>query len=160
MKRLLAALLVIGSLAPAQAGMLYKSVGPNGTIIFSDTPPGSDARLVEQRVIGTPSNGSPVTLGAAGPLQLIDTDEAVQRANAQVDQAEHELALARRSTWAANEGLRLTSTRPTMSDTERVEFYKRNLRSARQYLVELLRERQAPAQQGGTGRVMLSAASY
>ena len=160
MKKLIAALLLAGIFVPAQAGMLYKSIGPNGTVMFSDTPPAGDARIVEQRVIGALSSGSPVTLGAASPLQLIDSDEAVQRANAQVDQAEHELALARRSTWSAHEGLRLASTRPTMSDTERVEFYKRNLRSARQYLVELLRERQAPQQQGGSGRVMLSAASY
>jgi hypothetical protein len=158
MKKLIAALLLTGIFVPAHAGMLYKSIGPNGTVIFSDMPPGGDARIVEQRVIGTTSNGSPVTIGAASPLQLIDSDEAVQRANAQVDQAEHELALARRGTWSAHEGLRLVSTRPTMSDIERVEFYKRNLRSARQYLAELLRERQSPSQ--GSGRVVLSAASY
>ena len=161
LKRLLAALLVIGSLTPAHAGMLYKSIGPNGTIMFSDVPPAGDARILEQRVIASPggasggsSSGTPFTLAATGPLQLIDSDEAVQRANAQLDQAEHELALARRNTWSPNEGLRLATTRASLPDAERVEFYKRNLRSARQYLVELLRERQAPQ---GTGRVMVSA---
>ena len=160
MKKLIAALMLVGIFVPAQAGMLYKSVGPNGTIMFSDVPPAGDARIVEQRVIpsygsaGTTANGAPITVVAASPLQLLDADEAVQRANAQLDQAEHELALARRGTWSPHEGLRLATTRPSLSDAERVESQKRNLRAARQYLVELIRERQSPQ---GAGRVMVSA---
>jgi hypothetical protein len=167
--KLLAALLAWGSFVPAHAGTLYKAIAANGTVIFSDVPPPADARIVEQRAIpsyGGPNSsaGLPYVPGAT-PLDLIESDAAVQRANAAVDQAEHELALARRNTWSAHEGLKLVSTRATLSDAERVEFYKRNLRSARQYLVELLRERQSPQparppQGGGEGRVILSAASY
>jgi hypothetical protein len=161
MKRLLVALLVMGSFAPVHAGMLYKSVGPDGTIMFSDVPPAGDARIVEQRVIpsyggssGVSSGGAPIALVAASPLQLLDSDEAVQRANAEVDHAEHALALARRGTWSANEGLRLPATRTSLQDAQQVEFYKRNLRASRQRLVDVLHDRQSPQ---GVGRVMVSA---
>jgi len=129
----------------AQASTLYKSVGPNGTIMFSDMPPGPDARIVEQREI-RPSTG---TWSASGPPngfdlaeQLIDSDAALARANAQLDQAERALAEARRVTFTPREGLKMISTaRPTLADEERIENCKRGVKIARQQLMELLRER-------------------
>ena len=132
-------------LAPAvQASTLYKSIGPNGTVMFSDMPPGPDARIVEQREI-RPSTG---TWSASGPgngfdlaEQLIDSDAALARANAQVDQAERALAESRRVTFTPREGLKISTPRLTMADEERIENCKRGVKVARQQLMELLRER-------------------
>ena len=133
-----ATLLVPGT----QAGMLYKSVGPNGTIMFSDVPPAGDARILEQRPISSGGgSGAPVHAGVDVATQLIDSEAAVARANAQVDLAEHALALARRNVWAPGDGLKLVSGRPSRVDEERVEFHKRNVLAARQSLMELLRDR-------------------
>jgi hypothetical protein len=101
--------------------------------------------VVESRPIGSlgsvsraqPSNVMNVS-------QSFDADESIARANAQVDLAEHALALARRSMWSELEGLRLTSHRATASDVERVEFYKRGVVAARQNLLEVMRMRATP----------------
>ncbi|HUP96895.1 MAG TPA: DUF4124 domain-containing protein [Usitatibacter sp.] len=142
MKKPALVLLVAALALPAHGAMLYKSVGANGTIMFSDVPPPADARLVEQRAIS--SLGS-VASAASGMLtsvtELIDADAAVARASAQVDLAEHALAAARRETWSPREGLQLSARRLTISDHERLEFFKRNVLAARQSLMELLRER-------------------
>jgi hypothetical protein len=76
--------------------------------------------------------------------QSLDGDEYLMRANAQVDLAEHALALARRSMWSELEGLRLNTHRATASEVERVEFYKRGVVAARQNLLEALRARSTP----------------
>lgn len=130
-------------LAPGvQAGMLYKSVGPNGTITFSDVPPAGDARILEQRPIssGAERPGG-LAASAIDPAQLIDSDAALARANSQVDVAEHALALARRNVWSPGDGLKLVSRRASRTDEERIEFYKRNVLAARQSLMELRRDR-------------------
>src|SRR5689334_21928234 len=139
------ALSLAAALAPAaQAAMLYKSIGPNGTVMFSDVPPSGDAKLVEQREIGSPSAswsspqaGNGLDLAA----QLIDADGVVARANAQVDQAEHALAEARRGTWSPRDGLGVEPTKATRTDIERIEHYKRGVKIARQQLIEVLRDR-------------------
>lgn len=141
------AILVL-ALLPATAGgaALYKSIAPNGTVTFSDMPPAGDARIVEQRMVPegrAAEAGMPRVIGGAEPL--LDVDGAIARANAQVDLAEHALAVARRELWSPREGLRLASRRMTRADEERVEFYKKNLRIARQQLMDLLRERRAMA---------------
>ncbi len=125
-----------------QAGMLYKSVGPNGTIMFSDVPPDGDARILEQRAIasGSERSGAPVA-GGLDATQLVDSDAAVARANSQVDLAEHSLALARRNVWAPGDGLKLASTRASRTDEERIEYYKKGVLAARQSLMEILRDR-------------------
>ena len=139
------ALSLAAALAPAaQAGMLYKSIGPNGTVMFSDMPPSGDAKLVEQREIGSPSTAWSSGQGATGldlAAQLLDADAAVARANAQVDQAEHALAEARRGTWSPRDGLGVEPTRATRNDFERIEYYKRGVKIARQQLIEVLRDR-------------------
>jgi hypothetical protein len=120
---------------PAGAGTLYKSVGPNGVIQFSDIPPSDNSMVVETR---------PMSSNATNVPHSLEADESIVRANAQVDLAEHALALARRSMWSELEGLRLTTHRATASDVERVEFYKRGVILARQNLLEVLRARATP----------------
>jgi uncharacterized protein DUF4124 len=146
-------LLVAAALAagPAGAGMLYKSVAPNGSVIFSDMPP-EGARVVEAREIrangslaGTAANAASRAMAAMEGL--FDADSAIARANSDVDLAEHALALARREMWSVRDGLRLQSTGRTIADEARLEFFKRNVRAARQALVELLHERQLAARQ-------------
>jgi Domain of unknown function (DUF4124) len=137
-----AALLALAPAAPA--GVLYKSVGPNGTVMFSDMPPPADARILEQRIIPSTDSGASAGETANGfdlAAQLIDADAAVARASAQVDLAEHALALARRNTWSPRDGLRVAPTRLTRADDERIEFYKKNVLAARQNLMETLRSR-------------------
>jgi hypothetical protein len=137
---------------PASATTLYKSIGANGVIRFSDTPP-QDGVIVEKRIVGDAGSGGEPMAGMPGgplafenPLQAVDAgtplDEALARANAQVDLAEHQLALARGSAWTRNEGLRLPATRRAATDDDRVAFYERNLKVARAHLLELM----------GTGR--------
>jgi hypothetical protein len=105
-------------------------------IQFSDTPPDDKSVLLERRPGGPPK--------VTNVLQSPDADEAIARANAQVDLAEHALALARRSMWSELEGLRLTTLRASATDVERVEYYKRGVVVARQNLMEALRMRSAP----------------
>ena len=136
------ALLAALAASPVGAAMLYKSVGPNGTIMFSDVPPPADARIVEQRQIGggLPSGGTPQA-GLRDITQLIDSDAALARANAQVDLAERSLAEARRGTWSPRDGLNLAGRALNRGDVERIEYYKRGVVAARQNLMELLRDR-------------------
>ena len=160
MKKLAMAALLAALACPAQGAMLYKSVGPNGTVTFSDVPPPDGTRVLEQREIGASGTitSGPITTQPAGSLDalLLDGDSAVARASAQVDQAERELALARRELWTPREGLTLVSRRMSLADRDRVEFYKRNLKVARQYLVDLLRERASIPREAGAPRILAS----
>lgn len=132
--------------------MLYKSVAANGVIQFSDTPP-ENARIVEARAIPDAAGAGQAIFSQGlaseafeNPLQTIadgtEPDNALARANAQVDLAEHALALARRSMWREIEGLRLRfSEAKSITDDQRVAFYQRNLKVARANLMEALRRR-------------------
>ena len=143
MKRIALAVLLAALAFPALGTMLYKSVGPTGTVMFSDVPPPADSRIVEQRAIT--STGGPAAASSSGGIvpitQLIDFDAAVAQASSQVDLAEHALAVARRDLWSPRDGLKLASRPLTLADRDRLEFYKRNVQIARQALMELLRER-------------------
>jgi hypothetical protein len=135
-------LLAMLAATPTKAGTLYKSISPSGVVQFSDIPPDGNAVVLEQRAIGESGRMSQVADGS--PVVDLQDEGALERANAQVDLAEHSLALARRSMWSELEGLRLSgSPRASSSDVERVEFYKRNVVLARQNLMELLRLRTA-----------------
>jgi len=125
----------------AQAATLYKSIGPGGTIMFSDMPPSGDARLVEQREIRSPTPSGTYTTGPMDLGQLIDGDAAVARASAQVDQAEHALAEARRGTWSARDGIGVEPTKTTLRDLERIDYFQKGVKIARQQLMDVLRER-------------------
>jgi len=104
---------------PADATVLYKSIGPNGVVQFSDTRPETGV-VVEERIVSAASDGAPILgtadgvslFGFENPLELaadngLELDDALAKANAQVDLAEHALALARASAWTRQEGLRL-----------------------------------------------------
>jgi hypothetical protein len=147
MRCVAAAVCAVLATSPVGAAVLYKSVSASGVIQFSDTPPDGQSTVIETRAI--PSSAVPVSLQAQA-AQLVavsqtsdpaETDEALARAYAQVDQAEHSLALARRAMWSQLEGLSIESSRATRSDYERVEFYKRDVTAARQVLVEVLKAR-------------------
>jgi hypothetical protein len=132
--------------SPARAAILYKSVDANGVIQFSDQPPerGTQSTLVAQmRIPDTESRtpGAAVVPGPSSEEQLRGADEALQRANAQVDLAEHALAEARRTAQPPGDPMRLASARPSRPDMERVEFYKKGVLLARQNLMEVLKEK-------------------
>lgn len=152
MRSLLALALLAATAIPAGANTLYKSVDANGTVMFSDTPPPEGTRVLEERVINLP--GSSYAFSAAGTntpvtgleeaFTLIDSDAALAQANARVDMAERALAQARGGP-TPREGLRLpprATEVSLVSNSEHVEFCKRDLRMARQSLMDLLRSRQ------------------
>jgi len=138
--RALGALLAASIAAPASAAVLYRSVSPEGTVQFSDIPPEKAQRV--ERLEYPDSGGRPPSLasGASREEQLRDMDAAVARASAQVDLAEHALALARRPLWG-DDPLRFGGARRTRADIERVEFYQKGVRIARQTLTDVLREK-------------------
>jgi hypothetical protein len=129
---------------PAAPGMLYKSVAENGTVVFSDVPL-AEAQVVEQ--LRMPESAPHSGLNAVGlPVyEFPEYDTAIARANERVDLAEHALAIARQGLWSPRDGLQLAAARMTSADADRVAFFKRDLKIARQQLVDLLRERQAAA---------------
>jgi hypothetical protein len=147
MRYLAGALCAVLATSPVGATLLYKSVSAEGVVQFSDTPPESQSTVIETRAL--PASVVPASLQAPA-AQLVamaqandpaETDEALARAYARIDQAEHSLALARRALWSQAEGMSIEASRATRSDYERVEFYKRDVKAARQVLVEVLRAR-------------------
>src|SRR5689334_11481576 len=137
----LIAAILLALVPAAHAATLYKSIGPNGTLMFSDMPPSGDATLLEQREIGS---ARPQDSAAAAPTdlsQLIDADAVVARASAQVDLAEHALAEARRGTWSPRDGIGVAPTKTTPRDLERIDYFQKGVKIARQQLLDVLRER-------------------
>ena len=145
--------------APAQASVLYKSVGSNGVVMFSDTPPENTDRveripMTYPRQPASPSvasggsgDGMPIygagasTVAVANFDDLKSFDASVAEANERVDRAERALAEARSATLSRFEGLRLAGARPTADDVARIEASKRDVLLARQSLLETLRAR-------------------
>jgi hypothetical protein len=169
--RAVIALLLAAAALPASANTLYKSVDSNGVVMFSDVPPPSGARIVEERELGAPPAaaamyaqpmpGSPTIAapgGAAANLEqlytLIDADEALAKANARVDQAERGLAQARKTVASRFEGLRLASTHAERANRERISFYENDLKLARRDLCELLKARQSARPEPGSAYVV------
>jgi hypothetical protein len=153
MRRPIALLLAAALAFPAGANMLYKSVDERGTVTFSDVPPPSGSRLLEERPLvaasPSPSSGPGYASETLGPMtsleqayQMIDYDQALREANERVDMAEHALAQARAGHGATpRPGLNPVGGLPA-ADAQRIEFYKQDLRIARVALAELLRSRQ------------------
>jgi hypothetical protein len=135
--RLLAIVLTSLLTWPVSAGGLYKVIEADGAIVFTDVPPPPDTRIVTQIPIGATTSVAP----AAGTPQYVinEADEAMARANARIDFAEHELAVTRQGLWSPQEGLSLASARMTPGDRARVTFYKNGVQIARQQLMDLLR---------------------
>jgi hypothetical protein len=137
---LLAIVLTSALALPASAEGLYRSIAADGAMLFSDMPPPSDTPTVAQGTTGA--------AGAPGmpSYELAERDGAVARADAQLDLAEHALALARQGLSSPSDGLRLVATRMKRGDQERVAFYQKGVQVARKQLMDLLRARQAPLQ--------------
>lgn len=137
--------------ADTGATVLYKSIGPRGVVQFSDTPP-TQGSVVEIRIVSDASpTGAPLVgqdglplLAFENPLEITaaggNLDDALVKANAQVDLAEHQLALARNDPWTPRDGLRLSTSRRSPGDDERIAFYERNLAAARAKLLAALRD--------------------
>lgn len=145
MRLALALLAAAWPMAPA-ATVLYKSVDGNGVVMFSDTPPPEGARILEERHIVSRSGDfpPPPPAAAADPAlneALLDSDAILASANAKLDEAERALAEARRAAGPILGPLRLAASRLTSEDEERIEKHKREVRMARQRLLEILRER-------------------
>lgn len=145
-----AAVAALLAVKPAGAGVLYKSVDVNGRITFSDSPPPAGTKLLEQKEIrssgaiasGPPSSGMPLAVGNG-------LDDALMRANGDVDQAEHALAVARRDLWSVRDGLRLDGRRYGPDAELKLARLKRDLQLARQVLFDVLKEKQVAAMQPG-----------
>jgi hypothetical protein len=106
--------------------------------------------LTSTLALAASAGGTGETTGVATapgmPYYELAESDVVARANAQVDLAEHALALTRQGLWSPRDGLRLVVARMTQGDEKRVAFYKKGVQIARQQLMDLLRERQAPMQ--------------
>ena len=137
----------------AQANVLYKSVDANGVVMFSDMPPPAGARIIEQREISRPAepsatNGAVHALPYAGSPEpvlrepMLNSDAILASANAKLDEAERALAEARRVRGPINGAVRLASANASSVDDARIEEHKKNVRMARQRLMEVLRDRQ------------------
>jgi hypothetical protein len=149
--RLLLLLVAATLAAPADANVLYKSIAPNGVVQFSDTPPDGDAKIVEQRDLAAPERAAVETAPVhVASIETLMGDDAVARATAQVDLAEHALALARRGVWSPNEGVHLRGPARSAADESRIEYYKRGVLAARQTLLEVIKQRLAAATTSAT----------
>jgi hypothetical protein len=147
-RRAAAAIALAALAAPAGAAVLYKSIDASGVVQFSDLPPDKG---VEATKIVVPESTSAVpgatrsagVVAAPAPREpVLLTDEAVQRASMQVDMAEHALAVARRPLWEVADPMKLVGARMTSADRDRVDFYQKNLKVAKQQLADLLRTKQ------------------
>jgi hypothetical protein len=122
----------------AHAGELYKSVDSEGRVTFSDTAP-SGAVMVQR--ISTSESVKPEPASAPVYLALADgLDEVVAQANAKVDLAEHALANAR-SALLGHDPLALNPARLSRSESQQLEFFKRDVQSARRNLMRVLQQR-------------------
>ena len=135
-----AALALIAFGGAVHASVLYKSVSPNGVVEFSDTRP--EDREVVERIAGL-SDGAAQRRDEASWRGF---DEAVARANAQLDLAEHALALARHSPVSPPDLLRFGERRFTPEEVARVAYFRKNVLNARRSLLDAVaRQRRAEA---------------
>ena len=130
--------------APLQAAILYKSVSPHGVIEFSDTPPESGTILerIPVRRPGDPPD-SPSALYDALPAPRNNptsraADAMIEKANANLDLAEHALAMARQGRWFDEDPTHLATPKMTKADLARVAFYHKSVLDARQNLMQAL----------------------
>jgi hypothetical protein len=148
MIRALIAAAVCAASFPAGAAVLYKSVDSKGVVTFSDMPPD---RGIDAKAISVPESSSAVpgalrereTIAAAPTRDehLYAGDQAVQSASAQVDMAEHALAVARRPVWEVADPMKLSGPKLTLADRERIDHYRKNLKVAQNQLADVLRNR-------------------
>lgn len=141
--------------AAAAADVLYKSVDANGVVMFSDIRPPEGSRILEERPLPRIDSAPAVPVEYGMPMpgvipaeQMLGFDAAIAGANAKVDEAERDLARARRELSLTNDvGVRLRPMRLASQDDQRLEPYRNNVKIARRHLVELLRERRLALRQ-------------
>jgi hypothetical protein len=122
----------------ANAGVLYKSIDREGRITFSDVP--LEGAVAVQRIT-TSDSAKPDEAGAPRYLAMADgAEEAVAQANAKLDMAEHALALAR-GAMVDDSPLSLGGSRLSIADRQLLDFYKRELVSARTQLMRVMQQR-------------------
>ena len=139
MRTLVIALLALGLQLPADAGVLYKSVDRDGRVTFSDVPP--DGAVTVQRIASSESAKADVG-NENSPIYLALAEvgnEAVARANAQMDMAEHAYAMARQQHAGTHDPLSLGN--PARTDRRKLEFLKRDVLEARKALLRALQQR-------------------
>lgn len=125
---------------PASAATLYKSIGPNGVIQFSDTPPEKGQVLAQMAL---PDRSAPSDANPGAPIQgpAQDYGAALEKVNAQLDLAEHALAQARRSVWTEPDTLHYGAVRMTRADRDRISYYEKGVRHARLAVADVMRRK-------------------
>ena len=136
----IAATLALLAAIPAPAAMLYKSIGPNGVVQFSDMPPEkgelvAQVQLGDRNAAAAPNVGSPVVESSQ------ELDAALERASAQLDLAEHALALARRPVWSEPDVLHVSSPHLSPPDRDRIAYYENGVRLARRAVADAMRRK-------------------
>lgn len=129
---------------PAGGSTLYKSVGPDGSLQFSDQPP-ADGRLIERVEVAESGRlvaPSEVTIGMPREERDRLVSSTVARANDELNSAEHALALARRAVYSDSIPRGLVTVRPTTPDLDRIALCKTRVAAARQALLRALKTRQ------------------
>jgi Domain of unknown function (DUF4124) len=143
-----AAMLCAALATPVSAAAVYKAIGADGDLQYSDVPP-EKARNVERIRIAdsTSSVDGPATppSGAAREAPMSEADAALSRANARLDLAEHALAETRHAVARDAGFMHMVSTRMSRADQDRLAYYKRDVLLARQALLAVVKERRAAA---------------
>ncbi|MGE5615911.1 MAG: DUF4124 domain-containing protein [Bacillota bacterium] len=137
----IAATLAFSLGAPAGAAVLYKSVDRDGHITFADSP--IEGAIAVQRIqVSDEAKIAVIEATTSAVPSLADaSDDAIVRANAKLDAAEHALALVRQEIAPPLDNLNLRPARPTRADHDRLEFYKRDVIAARRDLLRILKQR-------------------
>lgn len=140
MARILAIALALSLAAShASAAMLYKSIGPNGVIQFSDVPP-EKGQIVAQMAL--PGGNAPPRADAGAPVLPAESyDGALDKANMQLDFAEHALAQARRSVWTEPDIIHVAGPRMTRADHDRISYFENGVRQARLAVADVMRRK-------------------
>jgi hypothetical protein len=131
----------LGLQLPAGAGPLYKSIDGKGRVTFSDVP--IEGAVTVQR-IETSDSAKPAVGNESAPIYLAlaeVSNEAVARANARLDMAEHAYALARQQHAGTYDPLSIANSAVTRVDRERLDFFKRDVLEARKTLLRALQQR-------------------
>ena len=137
----LLAMLSLLACATTSASVLYKSIGPNGVVQFSDRPP-ENARLVAAIPMDAPPQVPALVAATPDPdAPRSAVDAAVDKANAKVDLAEHALAQARLSVWSEPDVTKLGPQRMSRADRDRIAWYEREVRQARLSLADAMRRK-------------------
>ena len=140
-RSVLVAVLAIGLQLPAGAGVLYKSVDSTGRVTFSDVP--VDGAVTVQRIASSDS-AKPAVGNENSPVYLAlaeVSNEAVARANAQLDMAEHAYATARQQHAGSYDPLSIANATPARAERQRLESFKRDVLDARKTLLRALQQR-------------------